>query len=105
MIAALSASAAAITITSLAVTPSTLPNSAASKLVVNLRTRLINVLENYFDDNVKARRLNSDGSYSRVKQGKSAPHRAQEVLFRETCEIGRLAENSRRTVFEPHRAS
>ena len=70
-----------------------------------LRTRLINVLENYFDDNVKARRLNSDGSYSRVKQGKNAPHRAQEVLFRETCEIGRLAENSRRTVFEPHRAS
>ena len=70
-----------------------------------LRTRLISVLENYFDDNVKAHRLNSDGSYSRVKQGKSAPHRTQEVLFRETCEIGRLAENSRRTVFEPHRAN
>jgi polyphosphate kinase len=70
-----------------------------------LRTRLISVLETYFDDNVKARRLNPDGSYSRVKQGKSAPQRAQEVLFRETCEIGRLAENSRRTVFEPHRAT
>ena len=69
-----------------------------------LRTRLISVLETYFDDNVKARRLNSDGSYSRVKQGKNSACRAQEVLFRETCEIGRLAENSRRTVFEPHRA-
>lgn len=70
-----------------------------------LRTRLISLLETYFDDNVKARRLHSDGSYSRVKQGKNSPHRAQEVLFRETCEIGRLAENSRRTVFEPHRAA
>jgi polyphosphate kinase len=70
-----------------------------------LQTRLISVLESYFEDNVKARRLNADGSYSRVKQGKNAPHRAQEVLFRETCEIGRLAENSRRTTFEPHRAN
>ena len=69
-----------------------------------LRSRLISVLESYFDDNVKARRLNSDGSYSRVKQGKNSPYRVQEVLFRETCEIGRLAENSRRTAFEPHRA-
>lgn len=65
----------------------------------------MSVLEVYFDDNVKARRLNSDGSYSRVKQGKNASHRSQEVLFRERCEIGRLAENSRRTIFVPHRAA
>ncbi|RLT11138.1 MAG: RNA degradosome polyphosphate kinase, partial [Planctomycetota bacterium] len=70
-----------------------------------LRTRLMSVLEAYFDDNVKSRRLHSDGSYTRVKQGKNAPHRSQEVLFQETCEIGRLAENSRRTAFEPHRAA
>lgn len=69
------------------------------------RTRLIALLETYFEDNVKAKRLQADGSYVRVKQGKAAPCRSQEVLFRETCEIGRLAENSRRIVFEPHRAS
>lgn len=69
------------------------------------RTRLINVLEAYFDDNVKAKKLLPDGSYVRVKQGKSGPHRSQEVLFQETCEIGRLAENSRRTIFQPHRAA
>ena len=68
------------------------------------RARLISILETYFDDNVKAKKLLADGTYSRVKQGKSAPHRSQEALFREICEIGRLAENSRRTVFEPHRA-
>ncbi len=68
------------------------------------RSRLTSILETYFDDNVKARKLQPDGSYSRVKPGKSAPRRAQEVLFQETCEIGRLAESSRRTVFEPHRA-
>jgi polyphosphate kinase len=68
------------------------------------RSRLISILETYFDDNVKAKKLLPDGSYTRVKAGKSAPHRAQEILFQETCEIGRLAENSRRTVFEPHRA-
>ena len=70
-----------------------------------LRTRLIRLLETYFEDNVKARRLNSDGSYSRVKQGKHSPHRSQEAIFQETCEVGRLAENSRRTTFEPHRAA
>ena len=64
----------------------------------------MSVLEAYFDDNVKSRRLHSDGSYSRVKQGKNPPLRSQDALFRETCEIGRLAENSRRTTFEPHRA-
>ncbi len=68
------------------------------------RARLISILETYFDDNVKAKRLHGDGTYSRVKPGKSAPHRSQEALFREICEIGRLAENSRRTVFEPYRA-
>ena len=68
------------------------------------RSRLISILETYFDDNVKAKKLYGDGTYSRVKQGKASPHRSQEALFREICEIGRLAENSRRTVFEPHRA-
>jgi polyphosphate kinase len=70
-----------------------------------LKCRLINVLETYFDDNVKARRLNADGSYSPHKTGKKPALRAQELLYHEAREIGRLAENSRRTVFEPHRAS
>ena len=68
------------------------------------RTRLISIMETYFDDNVKAKKLLADGSYSKVKPGKSTAHRSQEALFREICEIGRLAENSRRTVFEPYRA-
>ncbi len=69
------------------------------------RSRLVAILETYFDDNFKALKLNPDGSYSRVKPGKNPPHRAQEVLFHEVREIGRLAENSRRTRFEPHRAT
>jgi polyphosphate kinase len=70
-----------------------------------LKHRLINVLETYFNDNVKARRLNADGSYSPYKPGKKHTQRAQELLYHEAREIGRLAENSRRAVFQPYRAS
>lgn len=48
-----------------------------------LRTRLMSVLEVYFDDNVKARRLNSDGSYSRQTGEECFPPFARSSVSRE----------------------
>jgi polyphosphate kinase len=59
----------------------------------NLRRRLINVLETYFADNVKAYRLLSDGTYERVQTGPE-PVRAQEKLYLQAVEAARLAELS-----------
>jgi len=56
------------------------------------------------DDNVKARVLQSDGSYKRVKPGRKKPRRSQELLYEEVCRRVRETEQSKTTVFEPHRA-
>ena len=70
-----------------------------------LRDRLISTLKMYFRDNVKARRLLADGSYERVTvSGKRGEVRSQEVLYREATDRVREAQQSQRTVFEPHRA-
>ncbi len=59
----------------------------------SLRRRAIDILETYFADNVKARRLRSDGAYEPV--ARSGPKvRAQEKLYRETVEAVRLSEES-----------
>jgi polyphosphate kinase len=70
-----------------------------------LKTRLINALEVYFQDNVKARVLHSDGRYERLSpaDGQDAV-RCQEHFYRETRVAVKQADQSRRTVFEPHRA-
>ena len=47
-----------------------------------VRRRLIEVLQTYFADNVKSRRLLSDGTYQPV-DGKGKSIRAQEQLYRE----------------------
>ena len=52
--------------------------------------RLTGILETYFADNVKARRLLPDGTYERVR-GKDAPVRAQEKLYLDTVEAARAA--------------
>ena len=70
------------------------------------RERLMAMLECYFKDNIKGRRLQPDGSYEiptkRRSSGLKMP--AQEWLYRETCRIAELASQSRQAVFEPHRA-
>jgi len=56
----------------------------------NLRKRLIGVLNTYFSDNVKARRLQPDGTYVPVLIDEPAV-RAQERLYLEAVEASRLA--------------
>lgn len=65
----------------------------------NLRQRLVNILETFFADNVKARTLKPDGTYERVPAGEQA-NRAQESLYKRAVEIVR-AEATRRVRFRP----
>ncbi len=59
----------------------------------NLRRRVIDILDTFFADNVKARRLRSDGTYEPVVR--SGPKiRSQEKLYREAVEAVRLSEKS-----------
>lgn len=69
------------------------------------RRRLIGILETYFRDTAKARRLLPDGNYERVKPaGRGKPVSSQELLYEQSCEAVRQAEQSQPTMFEPHRA-
>jgi polyphosphate kinase len=69
------------------------------------KTRLLQILETYFRDTEKAKRLLPDGRYQRVRgsRGKSTV-RSQEALYQQACQRVKQAEQSQRTVFEPHRA-
>ncbi|MBN1268509.1 MAG: RNA degradosome polyphosphate kinase, partial [Kiritimatiellae bacterium] len=67
------------------------------------RTRLVSVLETYFNDNIKARRLLPDGRYERVAAGKQKPLRSQEELYRQSCAAVEKFGQAQRAVFEPHR--
>jgi len=70
-----------------------------------LKDRLLLTLKTYFKDNVKSRRLLPDGRYERIAPtGKHPALRAQENLYRRACDAVRRAEQSQRTVFEPHQA-
>lgn len=70
-----------------------------------LKDRLLLTLKMYFKDNVKSRRLLPDGRYERIAPtGKHPALRAQESLYRRACDAVRRAEQSQRTVFEPHQA-
>jgi len=66
------------------------------------RRKLGAILDTYFRDNRKARRLLSDGSYKRIATGR-VPVRAQYALH-EMAGREILAERRRRNVFEPHRS-
>ncbi len=68
------------------------------------RRRLISILDTYFRDNVKARRLDADGSYTLPVVGRGDRVRSQQVLYDEACEAVREAASARPTMFEPHRA-
>lgn len=72
------------------------------------RKRLIEILETYFRDNVKARVLMSDGSFVRVRELPSAKLRnqpilrSQQELWRRAVEASAQLEHQRVTRFEPH---
>jgi polyphosphate kinase len=68
------------------------------------KSRLIAILETYFEDNVKARVLQPDGSYARAKPGRKRRRRSQEMLYEDACQRVREAEQTHTTNFEPHRA-
>jgi polyphosphate kinase len=70
------------------------------------RRRLISILDVYFRDNVKARILQPDGSYSKAKTTgrRKKSIRSQRVFYDEANEALKRAEQSRRTTFEPYRA-
>jgi polyphosphate kinase len=70
----------------------------------SLKIRLINVLDVYFRDNVKARRLNSDGTYIPVRKPGAAPFRCQYELYKQACQAKQAAERAARTILEPHRS-
>lgn len=67
------------------------------------KTRLIEILETYFDDTAKARILTPSGKYERVKSRKKR-RRSQERLYEQAVRMVKTAEQARQTVFEPHRA-
>lgn len=64
--------------------------------------RVLSILETYFKDTVKARRILPDGGYELMTTpaGKKAV-RSQETLYRRTCEEARQARQARRTALEP----
>ena len=71
-----------------------------------LKQRLIEILEIYFEDNVKARLLQPDGSYNRPKlpRGNKRRRRSQEVLYEDSVNRLKASQQSAPTTFEPHRA-
>jgi polyphosphate kinase len=68
------------------------------------KSRLIGVMEAYFEDNVKARVLQPDGKYKAVKPGRKRRRRSQEVLFEQAVDRVKEAKQAQTTTFEPHRA-
>ena len=59
----------------------------------------------HFADTVKARKITADGGYKRIKPTtRRPPVRSQSAFHEGALEAVREAEQSRRTVFEPHRA-
>lgn len=68
------------------------------------KRRLVEVMDTYFKDTVKARRLMPDGTYERVRAGgRKKRLRSQEVLYDTAAERARRAESARQKMFEPHR--
>lgn len=65
---------------------------------------LIEILDTCFRDSASAWRLSSDGTYSRVEHdGRKKPVRAQQALYRRSCEQARQGRRAQRTLFIPHR--
>jgi polyphosphate kinase len=70
------------------------------------RTRLLQILDAYFADTVKARILQGDGSYEQPNpRGRKKAVRSQELLYQQACDAVRDAHQQRRTILEPHLGS
>jgi len=67
------------------------------------KTRLLKILNSYFQDNESATELQADGSYEPVDSKKKKPLRSQEWLYEESGLLLRASTNPRTTVFQPHR--
>lgn len=68
------------------------------------KRRLLESLETYFKDTVKARRLLPDGTYEKVRAGgRKKRLRSQEELYEVAADRARRAESARQKMFEPHR--
>jgi polyphosphate kinase len=68
------------------------------------RQRLLDILEVYFEDNVKAARLLPDGSHERLVPGQDPPLSAQQTLYEQAVAAVQEARQQQRTVFVPHRS-
>jgi polyphosphate kinase len=69
------------------------------------KARLIRILNTYFEDNINAFELKSDGSYVPVKKKKTgAVFRAQWELYQESQHLLESQINSEGPVFVPHRS-
>ncbi len=69
------------------------------------KQKLIAILETYLKDNVKCAELQGDGTLVReLSPVKKTRVRSQEILYQQAVFTVRQAEQSKRTVFEPHRA-
>lgn len=67
--------------------------------------RLIDILESYFKDTVKARRILPSGSYEKRHPAAEEPlYRSQQQLYERIVADVRQSQQARRTNFEPHRA-
>ncbi len=68
--------------------------------------RLIEILNVCFIDSVKAKALNSDGSYSAVQPEEGAKRiSSQKLLFDQAAQACKEAARARHTMFQPHRAA
>ncbi|MFT5301482.1 MAG: polyphosphate kinase [Mariniblastus sp.] len=68
------------------------------------KSRLLQILKSYFEDNVAATELQPDGTYVPVsKKKKKGEFRSQQHLHEEASQIYAAQTNPRTTVFEPHR--
>lgn len=68
------------------------------------KSRLIRILHAYFDDNVSATELQTNGIYVPVaKKKKKSSFRSQGHLYEEATQIHTAHTNPRTTVFQPHR--
>jgi polyphosphate kinase len=64
-----------------------------------LRKRLVGILRTFFQDNVKASQLQSDGTWTSVSS-KKKPFRAQEAFYRQAVEQYQAAQHNR-LMFQP----
>jgi polyphosphate kinase len=68
------------------------------------RQQLISILDTYFRDNTRARRILPDGKFELTRPGGKPALRSQEELYRMACQAVKAAQQTQQTVFEPHKA-